>query len=202
MYRYLLLLGLLAGGSEAVDSYSLSGCLCLGECARTIDSPFKPWCVTSRGYNGSATDACGSTYSSARSAYWAYCTVNITNAAAAGVSRIFFPLTTFSSIFLYISVPAAAGVSAAYCFAGLVAAFRGSTAPLKTALWLPAAAAAAGALHGIVVGAPTAALIALLYLSLPYAIDAPVAVALGLSISALAVFSAINMDGLTGVKDE
>ena len=172
-----------------------SGCLCLTACERTIDSPFVPWCVTSRKQTANATDACGSTWSTSRAAYWSPCAVNATSAAdgaAAGPSR---PLTTFFAMWSYICSAAVAGVAAPYAAAGLFAAARGARAPLKALLWVPAAAALAGAAHGLLVGAPLAALLALLYLSLPYAIDATVAVALGLAIAALAVFVAVGRDG-------
>ena len=186
--------------TTAADSYTTYGCLCIGACERTIDSPFIPWCITSRTFN-STTGPCGSVYSTSRAAYWQPCTVNVTGESTGGSSTIVFPLTTFSSMFIYIASPAALGVAAAYGLVGLAAALRGSTTPLKTALWLPAAAAAIGGLHGIAVGAPVAALLSLLYLSLPYAIDASVAVALGLSVAALVVFAALSRDGLGGVDE-
>ena len=171
----------------------------MGSCGRTIDSPFEPRCIVSRTFNVTG-GPCDSEYSTSRAAYWQICTVNVTGASAARTDTFVFPLTTFSLMFFYIALPAAVGVAVAYGVVGFVAALRGSTTPLKTTLWLPAAAAAIGSLHGILVGAPVAALLSLLYLSLPYAIDASVAIALGLSVAALVVFAAFGLRDDLGDK--
>jgi hypothetical protein len=189
-----------AARARATSSVTVTGaCACLSTCERTLDSPFVPWCVTSYAASLNATDAgaCGSFYSSSRAGFWAPCTVNVTGqAAGVGASSAFQPLTTFGGMFVYITAAAAGGCAAAYGAVGLMAALRGSAAPLRALLWMPATAAAAGALHGVFVGAPAAALLAFLYLSLPYAIDAAVAVALGLTLAAFAVFAAASRAGV------
>ena len=86
-------------------------------------------------------------------------------------------------------------VAAVYGAAGALAA-RGSSTPLKVILWAPAAGAVLGALHGLVVGAPFAALLAFFYMALPYAIDVSVAISLGLALAGIAVFFAWSKDGL------
>ena len=89
------------------------------------------------------------------------------------------------------SVAAAAAAARALTGAG-----AGAAAPAAALLWLwvwlPGLAAALGAGHGLVVGAVVAALISLLYLSVPYAIDLRLALAMGVGVAALLGFGALG----------
>jgi hypothetical protein len=187
----LLLLVRPAAAASIVTEFSTGGCLCLTTCERTIDSPIDPWCITS--YNSSAT--CGS-FSASRGAFWQTCTVGArTETTASSANPLFFPLKTFRAVFVYVMVTCVGTVAAVYGAAGALAA-RGSSTPLKVLLWAPAAGAVLGALHGLVVGAPFAALLAFFYMALPYAIDVSVAISLGLALAGIAVFFACSKDGL------
>ena len=57
---------------------------------------------------------------------------------------------------------------------------------------MPGVAALVGSCHGLVVGSVLAALISLLYLSVPYAIDLRLAVAMGVGVAALLAFGALG----------
>ncbi len=185
---------LLLTSAAAATEYASSGCVCVTACARSIDSPLVPWCVTSYNAATNATATCGA-YSTLRSAWWEACTVVTTSSTASGAEPLFFALTTFRSVWVYVTTTCVCVVSAAYAAAGVAAATRGASAPLRALAWAPAAAASVGAAHGLVVGAPFGAALAFLYMALPYPIDVSAAIALGAALGALAVFFAVDRDG-------
>ena len=159
--------------------YTTDGCPCYGDCARTIDGFFTPWCYTSPTDPPSDGTYCGK-FSSTRRAYWAECIVNVT-----GVSEHYF-LTTFNDMTTVMLVSSTALCGALYCIAGCIASLL--TSPQRTVLWLPLASMMLGACQGFFIGAPFAVILSFLYLSIPYAIDFQVAVSLGLAVAVMVVY--------------
>jgi hypothetical protein len=175
------------------------GCLCLDACARTLDlSPFSPMCLTFRGpalpANGTRTCAVGGfgTYSALRDAYWDLCTAAAGNASLAGAATDLLQtqLTTFGGMFFFMFFSALAGVALAYLLvaAALLWALRGSVP--RAVMCLPCM----GCCHVAIPGAVFSAIVSLVYLSIPYAIDLGVAVVLGLTMAAVLLFFAFNRD--------
>jgi hypothetical protein len=169
--------------------YSITGCLCIGTCERTIDSPFRPWCYTSqRGIVITIEDAatyCGR-YSLARQAFWDECMINTTTIE---VSDTIY-LGTFDRMWSYITIAATAATAASYCIMGCAAAI--ATSPRRTLWWLPCASVIFGGCHGFIVGAGFAAIVSFMYLSLPYEISVSVAVSLGIGVAALLTYGGLG----------
>ena len=87
--------------------------------------------------------------------------------------------------------------------AGSEGAGEGASGGLILWLLLPGLSALVGSCHGLLVGAVGAALVSLLYLSIPYAISLNVAIAMGVSVAALLGFGALGRHSRkTGVGDE
>ena len=175
------------------------GCQCLNACARSLDlSPFAPECLTYYGRappaNGTLTCAAGAfgTYSSLRDAYWDLCTAAAGNLSLAGVGAgvLSAQLTTFSGMFYVMFFSALAGVALAYLLVALALLWtlRGSV-PCAV-FCLPCM----GCCHVLLPGAAFAAIVSLVYLSIPYAIDTGVAIVLGLTMAAVLLFFAFNRD--------
>ena len=210
-----LLIYLLLSPALASPTYSLTGCLCYSDCARTIDSPFNLICDTSVAatpipkFNGTT---CG-VYNSLHGGYVDYCLYNSTAASGASWSSSIpiVTLTTFWGMWLYMCAAAVTGVSVVYALVGLAlvlllvrtARDPHSPAPIKARLtaglvqsplaWL--AFVLAGACHGLLPGALLAAILSFVYLCMPYAIDSAVAITLGLTVAAVVLFFACNRGG-------
>lgn len=155
----------------------------MGECSRSLDSLTQTWCYTSATDPPSDFVGCG-LWSESRRAYWDDCTVNVTT---------FTPhvyLSTFRDVWYVITVSCTGACAVAYFIAGAAASCL--TSPRKTMWWLPAGASCLGAVTGFLVGAIFAALVAFMYMSLPYAIDISVAISLGIGLAALLTFSGLG----------
>ena len=180
--------------SSSSDGFGLSlhGCACSAACARTVDSPLKPWCPTS----GNVSATCGLGFSVAYNTLWDWCSVD-TNATGAGGAAP--QLETFREMWSVMTASAVTALAGVYLVAGCAAAALATGWPpapdgeaLLLWLWLPGLAALLGSCHAMLVGAVLAALLSLLYLSVPYAIDVRVAVAMGVGIAALLAFGALG----------
>lgn len=174
----------LSTADQAYVSLTVDGCECLGDCARTIDGFLTPWCYTS------STDPppgqyCGK-YSQSRRAYWAECVPNV-NISGTTQTRY---VTTFSEMSSVMTISSTAICGALYGIAGCVASML--TSPKRTLYWLPFASLLLGACQGFFVGAPFAVILSFLYLSIPYAIDWDVAVALGTALAVLVVYASLG----------
>lgn len=170
-------------------SYTIGGCECFGLCERTIDSPFVAWCSTTPpiAEQPAANLTCPTAaYSRLRGAYWEPCVQNITGYLPG--ERIY--LTTFRSMWSYMLVSAVATSTIAYCLMGCSASIL--TSPKRTLLWLPAVSGLMGAGQGFLIGAPAAACLSFIYLTMPYAIERWVAVALGVGLAILASYTALG----------
>lgn len=168
------------GESVGVDGESVSGCPCTGPCQRSIDSPFQAWCPVA---GANKTTGCVAYYSSRRGVKYDLCdtgnSTNTTNAQG---------LTTFSAMWWRMTFTCTGTVAAVYASAGLLGAARSA---VKAAVWLPAAAGAFGALLGVFLGGVASALIAVVYLSIPYAIDGSVAIELGVALAVLILWASL-----------
>jgi len=208
MGPFLLLLLSTALCADAITSTSESGCACLSSCARSIDSPFVKMCTTTlAGASSSANRTCG-TYSALRNAFWEACNSTSTESSAPSSSK---PLTTFWGMWLHMCASAVGGVAGVYALVGLALVLRlarsagdlHSSAPIKNQLiaglvrsplmWL--GFVLAGAAHGLLPSASLAAIVSYIYLSMPYAIDTSVAIILGFTVAAVALFFAWNRLG-------
>jgi hypothetical protein len=173
--------------AAAAGARTLDGCPCVGECARTIDGFLTPWCYTSPSPPEPPPQAYCGKYSSTRRAYWAECAANVTGSGGFVASH---PVTTFSELAGVMATSAVALCAALMGAAGVVAAAL--TSPRRALPWLPCAALALGGCQGVCVGGPIAAILAFLYLSIPYAIDYEVAVGLGVVVGLLAVYASLG----------
>jgi hypothetical protein len=191
---------------------SLKGCVCLGACTRSVDlSPFDPGCITYRGaalpLNGTLT--CGAsnigTYSSLRDAYWDYCrAANLTSLSYGSTSLWSAPLTTFMDMFLTMLLSSLAGMAIAYFVVCLLLLYylRGvwrsgwclSACDALRYSGLLLLVLGVGAVHVLIPGSLFSALCALMYLSIPYAIERGVGIVLGLTISGVVIYFALNRD--------
>jgi Putative transmembrane protein 170 len=170
---------------DAGDSYSSGGCLCLSTCERSLASLTLPACETSpKNPPANATSYCGY-YSSVLSVYIDTCIPNVTSSNP----QVFF-LDSFNQIWTYTTVSVTAGCAAVYAVAGCIASCL--TSPKRTFLWLPGTALLFGACQGFVVGSIFAIVMSFMYLSMPYAIESRVAIALGLGLALLLVYSALG----------
>ena len=89
-----------------------------------------------------------------------------------------------------ITASTVAATSGVYAVAGCAATLL--TSPQRTFYWLPCISALFGACHGVIVGDITAAVLAFLYLSIPYALDVSVAISLGLAVALFLTYSALG----------
>jgi len=201
------LLALLLHGASADTQTSQSGCTCFSACARTIDSPFVKMCTTSLA-NVASNQTCG-TFNALRNAYWEAC--NSTSTESSTASSPAKPLTTFWGMWLHMCASAVGFVSAVYALVGLAlvlllartARDLHPSAPIKNQLlaglvrsplmWL--GFVLAGAAHALFPSASLASILSYMYLSMPYAIDASVAITLGFTVAAVALFFAWNRGG-------
>jgi hypothetical protein len=178
---------LLARGAAADDSYTEGGCLCLGSCARTIDSLTDPWCAVSpspveQSYNNTCLTA---KYSQSRSEFWDFCTPNVTSNETPGPT-----LTTLGGMWSVITASTTTAVAAVYGLAGCAAASLTSTR--RAFLWLPLLALLYGAAESFFVGSVFALIVSFLYLSIPWALDLQTAIALGFGLAALLVYTGLG----------
>jgi hypothetical protein len=186
------------GGDAYTQGETKLGCPCKGSCERTVDSPFQPWCYTSdrpapaptvpvAGPGGvvpsSEPHPCGK-YSVTREAYWAPCTTVV----QAETGPVSLQLTTFTSMWTYMKISTVAATTAAHFVLGCAAA----AVTGKSLLWLPSFTAFLGFCHAFFVGSVFSAAIAFLYLSVPYAVDVRVAVAMGCGLAVLLTYSALG----------
>jgi hypothetical protein len=182
------LLVAIASAAPAGDSFTLGGCPCTGSCERTIDSPYIAWCATAKppSWDSNSSDPTCATavFSASRNAYWENCLQNLTGVETTTV------LTTFSEMWTYITASAVVASAAAYCLMGCAASLL--TDPRSTLWWLPELAAVIGAVQGLLVGGVLSVLVSLVYLTMPYAIDRNVAVALGIAVATLISYSALG----------
>ena len=177
---------------------TFTGCLCLDACGRSLDlSPFEDGCVTYYGAkppNGTLTCAPGAfgQYSGLRGAWWDFCVAAAGNLslAGAGSGLLQEQLTTFRGMFQVMFFSALAGVALAYLLVmcALLWTLRGSVPRAVACLPLM------GCCHALIPGAVFSAVVSLVYLSVPYAIDSGVAIVLGLTMAAVLLFSAFGRD--------
>ena len=213
MWRALPLLLLLLL-PPATDAQALgtaeAGCPCLTACSRTIDSPFVKMCTTTSGPAPPVNSTVCGVFNAIRNAYWEACNTTLTELGAS-TAVSFTTLSTFSAMWFYMCAAAVAGVGSVYALVGLAlvlllartARDPHSPAPIRNLLlaglvrsplaWL--AFVLAGACHGLLPGALLAAILSFVYLCMPYAIDSAVAITLGLTVAAVALFFACNRGG-------
>jgi hypothetical protein len=180
----LLLLGVVftrVADANAVTSNT--GCECYGACSRSIDSLTQPWCYTSIIDPPSTTVGCGK-YSFVRHAWWDECTVNVTDVTPRIV------LETFDGMWMVITVSATGSMMIFYFLVGCVASYL--TSFRRTVLWLPVTAACLGGCEGFLAGAVFAALVAFMYLSIPYAIDLSVSISLGVGLAVILTYASLG----------
>lgn len=186
---------------------TLSGCACLDACARTLDlSPFAPMCVTFYGAaapaNGTAGCAAGrfGQFDPLRAAFWEQCTAAASNATAAdgaGSSPLSVSLTSFSAMFSVMFFSSVGGVVAAHLLVAAALLWTLAHREFRLMASVPSvllAMAVAGVLHAALPAAVFAAFVALVYLSIPYAITSGVAIVLGLTLAGVLLFFAFNRD--------
>lgn len=191
-----------------------SGCTCLSDCSRTIDSPFVKRCTTSDSPPSSSVNRTCGVFSVLRNAYWDACNSTSGNTTAAS-SSLDAPLITFWGMWLTMCACAAGIVAGVYALVGLALVVQLArtyyytaqdlhpSAPIKNQLmaglvrspllWL--GFVLAGGAHGLLPGASLAAVVAYMYLSMPYAINYSVAIVLGATVAAVALFFAWNRGG-------
>lgn len=178
-------------GDEAPTTYSKTGCVCLGNCDRTIDSPFTPWCYTSdHGITvmpDNGQQFCGR-YSLARQAFWDECSINVTTGGGGDTGSLH--LSTFQDMWSYMTIAATAATAAGYCIMGCIASVV--TSPRRTLWWLPISAATLGGCHGFLIGSIFAAIVSFMYLSMPYAINVNVAVSLGMGVAVMLTYGGLG----------
>ena len=161
-----------------------SGCPCVTPCSRTLDSLAQQWCQTSISPVPEAYPGCGLAFSPRLEAFWDYCQLNVTTTQTAGA------LTTFYDIWSVMTIATVAMTSGVYAVAGCVATLL--TSPQRTFYWLPCVSATVGACHGTFVGGITAAIVAFLYLSIPYALDVSVAISFGVAVAVFVTYGALG----------
>lgn len=166
------------------SAVTTSGCPCVGDCLRTLDSLAQPWCTTSQERIPVGTPGCGPQFSPTLQAYWDYCEPNVTS------TQTSVALTTFSGMWTVMTISTVIAMSVVYAFAGCMATLL--TSPQRTVYWLPCCSALVGACHGVLVGGVTSAILAYMYLSIPYALDSSVAISLGLAVSAFLIYAALG----------
>jgi hypothetical protein len=174
------------------------GCKCLEACARDLVlSPFYPECTTFKGLtlpvNGTAT--CGPGLFGQRSElnglYWDYCTPLPSNLTQLDSSGVFNSnLTTFRGMFMYMFLASLVGVVVAYALVSVLLLVQLRSSASRAIVFLPVI----GLCHATPSGAIFAALVSLMYLSIPYAIDGSTAIVLGLTMAAVVVWYAANRD--------
>jgi hypothetical protein len=167
--------------SNQTFGFSVRGCSCFTECATSFDS-LVPWCRTSPEDRVSAgegpapgEDRCG-TYSLVRGHFWDTCVLRTPNL-----------FTTFSEMWTGMVIAAMIAASAVYLFAG-VQAWYNLGLPKRA---LPVLLVGFGAWGGTVAFAASAlvsALLAQLYLSLPYSLPPVTAYTLGVSQAVFLVY--------------
>lgn len=138
---------------------------------------------------------CGIGFSPTRQAFWDWCSVNTTGVNAVATVK----LSTFSEMWVVLTAASTLTVTAIYLLAGCVAAALAVGWPPKLSgnsliVWLlfPSVSSLFGSCHAFLVGSVLSAMISLLYLSVPSAIDARVGIAMGISIAAFLVFGAFG----------
>jgi hypothetical protein len=149
---------------------------------------------------GKSNNVCGIGFSSTRQAFWDWCSVNTTGVTAVATVK----LSTFTDMWLVMTAASTLTVSAVYLLAGCIAAALAAGWPPKLSgtslfVWLlfPSVASLFGSCHAFLVGSVLSALISLLYLSVPSAIDARVGIAMGISIAAFLIFGAFGRHART-----
>lgn len=204
-YIILLFLGLVYQISM-IEGYSfgigVSGCKCMGSCERTVDSPFRPWCYTSdRGIPAPITDSSSSSsstrtnttlvycgrYSVSRQAYWDECII----VNSTGTIDQVVQLQTFEEMWSYMTISVVGSMALMYTCIGCVS-LCWVTPGSGLAVLLPLSAGLFGACQGFFIGAMFAAIVAFIYLSIPYAIDARVAISLGIGLSILLAYTSLG----------
>lgn len=167
-------------------AYTVSGCDCLSECARTIDSPFTPWCYTSPRppEDDESIVYCGQ-YSPSRQAYWEEC---IVPSGAIGTDKNTH-LTTFASMWITMTATTVVTTGAVYliigCYASILTAQR-------LLFWFPTVMFAIGTIHSLIFGGFFSVIMSFLYLSIPYAIDLSVGIALGIGMAMIILYRAMG----------
>jgi hypothetical protein len=182
--RALLLSAAAASMASAQGGVSNQGCTCVSACGYS-PATLAPWCQTSTS-PPAANATCGF-FSSPDDYFWDYCTQNTTSSAQSAAL-----LRDFSSMWTAVAVPAVAVATVAAAAAGC-AAVAHAAPPRAALLWaLPAAAALIGGCHALFVAAAVAAILAFFYLSMPYALELSVAVALGVALGLLLVYASLG----------
>ena len=162
------------------------GCPCVSACGlgwggtEWSNLHLRAWCYTSlpNEVPPANTTLCMVSFDAASHRYWDFCVVTV---VPGGPPRT--QLHTFTDLVTAMVVSSVVTCSALYCVGGCIA--SALTSPRRTALWLPLAAMLAGACQGVCVGAPFAVILSFLFLSIPYAVDVEVAVAIGCAIALL-----------------
>jgi len=190
---------------SSIESYSfgigVSGCDCIGSCERTVDSPFRPWCYTSeRGLPAPSTSNliniteiyCGR-YSVSRLAYWDECIIINTT----GTSNQVVQLQTFEEMWSYMTISIIGSMTFIYSFSSCLTLWY-ITPGSAIAIFLPLSVGLLGACQGFFIGAMFAAIVAFIYLSIPYAIDARVAISMGIGLSVLLSYTSLGRQYIGG----
>lgn len=188
---------------------TFASCPCLDYCSRTLDFPFTPVCSTFFGATPPTNQTLCSSYgffSPIRNSWLDYCTVlSVSSTAGYGQGGVLPALLTdFPSMWLLMFFSTVVGVVGVYVLVGSYfvcrLAGRGKLSRagvLSVALRAPPALLTlglAGFCHAMAPGALFAATVALMYLSIPYAIGSDVAIVLGFTMAAVVLFFAFNRD--------
>jgi hypothetical protein len=133
-------------------------------------------------------------FSVSRLRYWDECTLVNTTGSTPVIT-----LTTFESMWTYMTISTVGFTVLVYGTLGCAAAALTSARRSTAFLWLPAAAACVGGCQAFVVGAIFASIVSFMYLSMPYAIDDRVAVSMGLGLGLILVYASLGR-GQAGPK--
>lgn len=169
--------------ADSQGEKTVTGCICVDRCARTIEYIQSPWCNTSPVNPPANYTGCGK-WSASRSRFWDECVPNITTTDDAVL------LKTFPAVWTTITVSACGTSLAGFFLMGCIASL---CMPTKmTFFWLPLTTALIGTCHTFIVAAIFSTIIAFLYLSMPYALTAYVGASIGFTLSALLMYNSLG----------